>query len=332
MSTPSDPAAPEDRRLAWEDRLAPPMFFLSVLFLVILAGLFHHYPRLDPDDIQVTLILGGLGALWVVFLLEGIIRFRLRDRARPPWHPLWSAAACALLPPLRMGCRSQVRPNHVWLPRLGWQEVNNHLRLTLERVFSVPMICFALLVLPLMALEYWEADRIRAEPVLALWLDIGSSAIWLAFAIELFLMASLSDRPWRYCFYHWIDVTIVILPVFVFVPLFRLLRLGRVLRLEQLLRWGRLYRLQALLTHAWRSFLLLQIIQRLTGRSLEKQLKQRRDLLKAKEEELAELRREIQELEDRIAQRDLARKTAAPSAPGMASESEATRLDSPGLT
>ncbi len=310
MSTASDPAAREDVRRGWEDRLAAPMFFLSVLFLVVLAGLFHRYPRLDPEDTEVNLILGALGGLWLLFLLEAVVRFQLRDRGRPPWKPLGSAAACVLLPPLRMGCRSLVRPNSVWLPRLGWQEVNSHLRRTLERIFSVPMICFALLVLPILALEYWEADRIRAEPMLALWLDLGNSAIWLAFAIELFLMVPLADRPLQYCCYHWIDVAIVVLPAVALMPLFRLLRLGRILRLEQLLRWGRLYRLQALFWHAWRSFLLLQVIQRLTGRSLEKQLKQHRDLLRAKEEELAELRQDIQELEQRIAQRDRERKAA----------------------
>src|SRR5262249_3808177 len=157
-----------------------------------------------------------------------------------------------------------------------------HLRRTLERVFSVPMIFFALMVLPLLALEYFEAEKIRAEPVLALWLDVGTSVIWLAFAIELILMLAVSERPWRYGFLHWIDVAIVLLPAVELLPLFRLLRLGRILRLEQLLRWGRLHRLQALVARGWRAVLLLQVVQRLTGRSLDRQLKRLHDLLQAK--------------------------------------------------
>jgi hypothetical protein len=293
-------AAPEDDRRTWEDRLAGPMFFLAVLFLVVLAGLIHRYPRLDPTDPEAYLIQGGLAVLWLVFLLEAVFRFRLRDRGRP-WKPLVAALACGLLPPLRMGCRSQVRPNHLWLPMLGWQEINSHLRRTLERIFSVPMIVFALMVVPLLALEYYEAEKIRAEPVLALWLDVGTSVIWLAFAIELILMVAVSDRPWRYCFLHWIDVAIVLLPAVELLPLFRLLRLGRVLRLEQLLRWGRLHRLQALVARGWRAFLLLQIVQRLTGSSLDRKLKQLQELLQAKEEEVADLRDEIKEIEERIA-------------------------------
>jgi hypothetical protein len=313
MTAPIDPAAaPDKARRTWEDWLAGPMFCLAVLFLVVLAGLIHRYPRLGPTDPEVYLIQGGLGALWLVFLLEAGLRFRLRDRGRPAWRALAAAAACALLPPLRMGCRSRSRPNHLWLPGLGWREINSRLRRTLERAFSVPMIFFALLVLPLLALEYYEADRIRAEPTLALWFAVGTSVIWLAFAVELVLMVAVSDRPWRYCFLHWIDVAIVLLPAVEMLPLFRLLRLGRVLRLEPLLRWGRLARLQALGSHGWRAFLLLQVVQRLTGRSLEGRRKQLQELLQAKEEEVADLRREIKELDERIVRRAVSRKSASP--------------------
>jgi voltage-gated potassium channel len=277
------------------------MFFMSVLFLVVLAGLIHRYPHLHQDSIEAYLIESALGGLWLIFLIEAAMRYRLRDRSRRTWKPRLAAVACALLPPLRMGCRSQVRADQIWLPRLGWQPIDGHLRRTLEQVFSVPMIVFALMVLPLLALEFYESDKIRAQPLLALWVDIGTSVICLAFAVELILMLAVSDRPWRYCLFHWIDVAIVLLPAIDMLPAFRLLRLGRVFRLEQLLRWGRLQRLQALATRGWRAFLLLQLIQRLGGHSLERRRKKLGDLLHAKEEEVAELRREIQELDERIA-------------------------------
>jgi voltage-gated potassium channel len=299
------PAAAADGRQTWEDRLAGPMFFLAVLFLVVLAGLIHRYRHLGATDPEAYLIRGVLAGLWVVFLVEAVVRFALRDRTRPAWKALGGVAVVALVPPLRMACRSQVRPNHIWLPGLGYQEITGRLRRTLERAFSIPMIFVALMVLPLLVLEYFEAAK---HPVLILWLDVGTSVVWLAFAVELIVMLAVSDRPWRYCFLHWIDVAIVFLPAVELLPLFRLLRLGRVLRLEQLLRWGRLARLQAVLAHCWRAFLLLQIVQRLTGRSLEHRRKQLQDLLHAKEEEVADLRREIQELEVLIAQKAIHRK------------------------
>jgi voltage-gated potassium channel len=298
-------AAAPDKRRTWEDWLAGPMFCLSLAFLVVLAGLIHRYPKLQPDDPEAYLILGTLGTLWVVLLVETAIRFVLRDREAPVWKPLAAALARGLVPPLRLGCQSQARPHHIWLPALGWRKIDTHLRNSLERFFSVPMIFFALMVLPLYILEIYWADAVRAEPALALGLDIGTSAIWLAFSVELILMVAVAAQPVKYCFRHWIDVAIVLLPLVEVLPLFRLLRLGRVLRLEQLLRWGRLQRAQTLAMRGWRAVLLLQLVQRLTGRSPEHQLKQLRELLDAKEEEVADVHREIKELEERIARKAL---------------------------
>jgi voltage-gated potassium channel len=312
MTESLETAAADDRRPTWESRLAGPMFILSLAFLVVLAGLIHRFPRLDRGDPEGYLILGALAALWLVFLVEAAFRILLHDRARHGWKPLAAAVACALLPPLRMGSPSMVRPDHLWLPGLGWRKFDSHLPTALDRFFSVPMVCFALLVLPLFVLEHYWAEEVRAEPVLALGLDVGTSVIWLAFTVELILMVAVADRPARYCLRHWIDVAIVVLPAFEVLPLLRLLRLGRVLRLEQLLRWGRLQRLHALGMRGWRAFLLLQVVQRLIGRSPERQLKQLQELLQAKEEEMADLRREINELAERIARKALSRKAALP--------------------
>ena len=316
MTEPSDPsAAAGNARRTWEDLAAAPMFFLALLFLVALAGLIHRYPRLDPDGLEAWLLCGGLGALWLVFPLEAALRFRLRDRARPAGKALRTALACGLLPPLRMGSRSQARPNHIWLPALGWREVDDRLRRGLERFFSLPMIFFALMVLPLFALEYYWAEQVHAHPALALGLDVGAAAIWLAFTVELVLMVAVSDRPVRYCLLHWVDVAVVLLPVVEALPLLRLLRLGRGLRLEPLLRWGRLHRLRALAARGWRASLLLQLAQRLTGRSPEHRLQQLRELLQAREEEVADLRREIEGLEARIARTAVRREAALSPTP-----------------
>jgi voltage-gated potassium channel len=295
----TDPAAVPDRRHISADRFAGPMFFLSLAFLIVLAGLFHRLPHLDPTDPERFLILGALAVLWIVFVAEAVLRFRLRDREQSIWKPLAVSLGGMLLPPLRLACRSRVRPNHIWV--FGWRPIDTHLRNNLERFFSVPMVILAFMVLPLFVLEYYWADAVRAEPNLALGLDIGTSFIWLAFSVELTLMLAVAERPMRYCLAHWIDVAVVVLPAMEVLPLFRLLRLGRVLRLEQLLRAGRLYRLQALAMRGWRAILLLQIVQRVFRRSAEHHRRELRELLEAKEEEVAELRDEITKLDARMA-------------------------------
>jgi voltage-gated potassium channel len=296
------------------------MFFLALLFLIVLAGLLHRYPHLSPHDPEAQLIGGLLGGLWLVFLLDALLRFWQRDRQRSAGKALASSLACALLPPLRMGCRSLTRLSDIWLPGLGWQCCDAHLSRRLERLFSVPMILFALMVLPLFVIELSWGEQVRAEPALALALDMASAAIWLAFSVELILMVAVTDRPVRYCLVHWIDMAIVLLPAVEVMPLFRLLRLGRVLRLEQLLRWGRLQRVQTVAVRGWRAMLLLQIVNRLMGRSLEYRLRQLKELLQAREDELDSLRQEIRDLEERIAREKLARPSAA--APGPRAEPE----------
>ncbi len=306
---------PSGARRSWDNWLAGPMFVLALMFLVVVAGLIHRYPRIDPNDPEAYLILGVLGVLWLPILLEAV----LRRSNNSTWRSVLATVACVLVPPLRMGRRGVDRPNHIWLPILGWREVDNRLRRKLEQFFSIPMVGFALMVLPLLALEYFWAEKILEEPVLALWFDIGTAVVWLAFSVELIVMVAVSERPLRYCFLHWIDVAIVLLPAIEVLPLFRLLRLGRLLRLEQLLRWGRLQRLQVLATRGWRALLVLQIVHRLTGRSAEHRLERLRELLHAKEEEVADLREEIKELEDRISRKKVHRpvdKSAVLSRPG----------------
>jgi hypothetical protein len=141
---------------------------------------------------------------------------------------------------------------------------------------------------------------VRQYPWLQFWLEAGNALVWFAFTLEFIIMLAVAKHRFRYVLTHWIDLAIILLPLVHFLPLFRMLRLGRVLRLEQLSRLGRLYRMQGVALRAWRAFLLLQLIQRILGTSLEKQLERLRELEQAKLEELEELREEIAQLELRL--------------------------------
>jgi voltage-gated potassium channel len=134
----------------------------------------------------------------------------------------------------------------------------------------------------------------------------------MAFAIEFLIMVSVAEKKFRYCSLHWVDLAIILLPVIFLMTLVirewaevaPLARGFRLLRLSQLSRMGRVYRMQGLALKAWRAFLVLEVIQRLTGKTLDKQLKQLEELLLAKEEEVRELRTEIADLKRRMAAQD----------------------------
>jgi voltage-gated potassium channel len=291
------------------DRLLGPLFFfLSVAFLILTAGVIHRLGHGGLTTLEAEVLFWGLLLVWPVFVAEALLRLMA---ARRPESSLWQRLAAfltvCLIPALRLGGRAYADPAKIWLPKLGWTTVDHHLRTRLERFISIPMIVIALMVLPFLAMEYFWLPQVRANFALSLVLDIGTSAIWLAFALEFIVMVSVADDKTRYCLHNFMNLAVVFLPLVDFLPLLRLARLARVLEAQQLGKLGRLYRLRGLIARIWRAVLLLEMIQRLFGGYRERRLKRLKQLLIAREEELADLRQEIAELESKLAGQKLVR-------------------------
>ncbi|MER3440586.1 MAG: hypothetical protein C4296_04330 [Gemmataceae bacterium] len=236
-------------------------FGLCLLFLGIVAGLTHRLRHPEVTPLEISIMKWSLIVTWPIFLADGAIRLWLCYGTQRWRTCLGAVAAMVLFPPLRLGARGYIRGDYIWLPVAGWRVVDKALCRDLERFFSVPMIVIAALVVPLLVIEYgWS--HVRSIPALALALDIGSAAIWFAFAVEFALMISVTPHKLQYCLRNWVDVLIVALPLFEAMPALRLLR---VLWLQQLTRMGSAYRLRALVMKAWRAFLVLDLVQRLGG-------------------------------------------------------------------
>jgi voltage-gated potassium channel len=278
--------------------LAPPMFWLAIAFLAISAGVIHRIGQGHTTLFEAEVIVWSLLLLWPVFILDGLVRLVVcRRPAMPLSHALLSFLLLCVAPPFRLGARSYADPERFWLPWAGWNRVDRALRVRLERFFSVPMIVIALMVLPLLAMEFFWLEAVRGHFLLSLALDVGSSIIWMAFTVEFVLMVSVSREKLWYCLRHWMDLAVVALPLVDFLPILRLIRLTRVLEVQQIMRLGRLFRLRGLLLKIWQAVLLLEMIQRLLGDYKKKRLQRLRDRLVEREEELTELRREIADLE-----------------------------------
>ncbi len=291
--------------LAWDRRVAAEMFWLSIFSLLCLAGVLHLHDKPEYQPIFIVCGLGFLGiypACWVDAVWSG--RYGSRQ-GRTRWF-------YCLLPPLRLGARDHATGKNIWLPGWGWQSVGRDLEQRLERVSSVPMVLMALMVLPVIGVEYFWKERIDADPLLSGLLNGAGGLIWFAFAGEFILRFSIAQSKWSYVRTHFIDLAIVLLPLFSFL---QALRLGRLLRLQQLTRTARLYRLRGVALRAWRALLLIDAISRILNGPPEKRLVKLRATLVQKEHELADLRAEIAKLEAA---------TASPcdsSAPAMAGES-----------
>lgn len=316
MSPPDPPAAaapvvvappgPPPTPTRAETHLARAMFALAALDLLLLAGLVHRArePEVTPLELEVLSI--GLGALWPVFAAEAAVGLARRG----PGRPLRPAALRALLvlffPPFRMAS-ADPRTGLVWLPRLGWQPPGKELYGRIDRGFGGPMILVALLILPVLGVEYFQAERVKNDPRLALALHIGTAVIWVAFATEFVLESSVHPRPLRFLKERWLDLAIVLLPALEVIltrvvdaaPLARLLRLGRALSPEQLTALNKAYRLRGVVTKGWQAFLLIGGVNRFLGNADAVRLRAVEAEIAELEERLADLRKEAEGLRAR---------------------------------
>jgi voltage-gated potassium channel len=282
--------------------LGPTFFFLAVAFLILAAGVCHRLSHTGFTGFEADVLFWGLVLLWPVFVLEGVLRLLACRRPGSGFgQRLVAFAGLCFFPAIRLGGRAYADSEKIWLPGLGLVTVDGRLRGRLERLISVPMIIIASLMLPLLAMEYFWLEQVRSQFALSLVLDIGTSVVWLAFALEFIVMVSVANDRTRYCLQHWLDLAVVCLPLVDFLPILRLLRLSEFLELQQLGRLSRLYRLRGLLARTWRAVLLLEMIQRLRGRYCERHLQRLKESLRACQDEMAALQEEIAEIEKRLA-------------------------------
>jgi hypothetical protein len=292
-----------------ENRLAPIMFWLSFAYLVAFAGLVHRANQPEATNFELQLIVKCLVGLWPIFVIEAVIAFLRRDRSLPTRRYLPRLLLVGLIPFTRMGW---IHPatGMIWLPKLGWHPSGKALLKTLEKVFGIPMLVFAFLILPVLGAEYMAHDTARQSvPGFALAVDLGVAIIWIAFATELVIKAWAAPRTFTYLKEKWLDVAIVVLPTLeVFLtrvvdaaPLARLLRMGRAFSPDQVARLGKVYRLRGLLMKGWHAFLLIEGVARITGRTPEKRLLQIEEQIADLETVLDELRAERDALRERIA-------------------------------
>lgn len=308
--------ATSEFRKKLDERLAMPMVVLSFIFLLLVGVLVHGF---EAPDLKRTAawfaLLAAFLALWPVFLVEFLVHLLLRERKKGFGRREWYGLLTCLIPPLRIGARVQAMGGTIWIPFLGFRPVNRELRQQLERVFSVPMIVIAVMILPLLALEYgpWQWARdLREHPWVVDFLYVSTVVIWFAFAVEFVVMHAVSANKVAYCARQWLDLTIVLVPLLMFLGNLGFLRLSRLARLEQLGRLARVYRFRGLWMRAWRAVILLELINRLLS-TPQKRITKLRDRIALKEEEIRELQKEIRALEEKMEAKQPA--TPAPAEP-----------------
>ncbi len=323
-----------DMRQRIAARTAKLMFSLSLIFLLcqaVLVVLWVDVPmlvenamgKLDPNSVQAVELRLSLAkpvvsesfqsatlflmlAIWPFVVLESSFHWISRpwDKATGKYH-LFGLMFC-ICPSLRMCARSLELGDRIWLPGMGFRQVNRRLRTRLERQFSVPMILIALLIMPVLIVEFFMKTQVAQYGWLRLLLHFSTGAIWFAFAAEFILMVAVADKKLDYCKNHWLDLAIIVLPFISFLRTLRVLKASRAIRLiqvSQITRFARIYRLRGTAVKALRALILLELFQRLAG-GPERSIKRMQMRLVEMEEEAKDLRRKIARLQRRQRQQE----------------------------
>jgi len=321
------------------DEFALPMFLLSVLFLLLLAGIIVTWvdiPRVaelaqletqaengvtdttevvatnaqtDDDAVELASKAHNIGlsffiallCIWPLFWLEYAYNYttiKRRDGSRD--FAVQPLLAC-LIPPLRIGTVSPAWDKRLWLPSLSWQHPGRELSSLLERIFSKPMLIIALLILPILLIEFVFKGAVQQHFWLRLVLHLATGFIWLAFAFEFIIMVSATDKKIAYVKKNWIDLAIILIPLISFLRTLRVLRLAKLAKIQKIARLGRVYRVRSLGMKAMRAMMMFGFINKILKITPEKRLVKLNAELQERSIEMDELKAEISELEESIA-------------------------------
>ena len=291
MTTGTPPQDARSRSLRlWDERTGPEMFWLSVLSLSLLAGMFHINDRPQHMAVFNSCLLGFLG-LYPAYWVDCFWATRLHSRDRG-YHWLY-----ALFPPFRLGAKDHQTNQQIWLPGLGWQEVGFELERRIKHALKVPMIIMALLILPLLAAEYFCSARLGNDHLLAGLTAAASGLIWAAFTAEFILMAAISRSKFDYCKQHFLELLIILLPA---LGALGTIQLGRELRINQITKAANLYRLRGLAIRSWQSLTMFETVDRVLSGPPRKRIEKLKLLMEIKQDELAQLEKRIRHIESRI--------------------------------
>ncbi|MEO1615785.1 MAG: potassium channel protein [Planctomycetota bacterium] len=255
---------------------------------------------------QLVLLL--MAFIWIVVIAETMWHWSTR-----PWNPttrrnhLHGILFC-ICPALRMCARSPEMNGRIWLPGFGWRQGGRRLQRQLERKFSVPMMIIALMIMPILIVEFFLKDQVAAYGWLRFLLHFGTGVIWFAFAAEFILMVSIAEKKIEYCKEHWIDLAIILLPLVSFLrtlSLAKVTRLADLMRIQQITNLARAYRLRGTALKAFRVLILFELTERLLRVSDERKIEKLEKELAENEKQCRVLRQKIAKLrirqeEDRL--------------------------------
>jgi len=290
--------APQQNTLSRYDSWATPIFFfLSLLMLMLGAAIINAITH-DEDNVMVIIFTANVARIyalgWLLYLADflALIYLSRKNSEKMASAEFLFRVAALIFPPLRMASRHIQQVEITWLPFYGWTKSNEGLLIQLKKKFSIPMIVIALLIIPVLLVEWRYYDEVSAylDTDLSFVLDMVQAFIWMAFAFEFILMFSITNEKIEYIKNNWIDVLIILLP---FIAFIRTLRLIKIARLSQLARG---YKLRGLLMKARQGFVFASFFYRILTIKPDFQINNLRKKLENNQKEREKIEEDLMEL------------------------------------
>jgi len=286
----------------YDARTAPYAFFLGIISLLLIGAV---VTALTEDDLSpffqrlLPWLLGVTGFFQLLNWVDTGVLFFKRSRGEERMNK--SERNLRLLslvfPPLRIGSRNIVSAQYIWVPFWHWCKVNKGLFDDLKRRFILPMIGIALLIVPVLLIEWKLMDYVKSEwPDLRIDLILESvqTFIWCAFTFEFLLMISISDRKFNYVKKNWIDLLIILLP---FVSFLRTLRISQIARLKYATRS---FKMRSVITKARQGLIFVDFLQRILRLRPESEVKRLYRLLRENQHDREGLEKKLSKVADLI--------------------------------
>jgi voltage-gated potassium channel len=212
-----------------------------------------------------------------------------------------------LLPPLRLATRRCNQPDFIWL--FTWRFIDSSFYTELEKRFLLPILLLSLFMTPFWVTELFSPDQLNNHALLYHIVNLGNALVWELFVIEFIIMFSIAEKKLYYLKKHWLELFIIILPMFALVRIligrYALLRQLKLINSKNLLkiivrirRILNIYRARSVFNRILRIFIVINVVKRFyQHRHPQKYLALLQEKLAKKQQEIADIHQQIQETE-----------------------------------
>lgn len=279
----------------YDARSAPWVFCLASFALICIGLLVTAMAEedLSPTYTQIIPFADWLtGGLYLLFIADFFVMLYLKNQSRQKANrtALIFRLVSLVFPPFRIGTRDIASGRYVWIPFWQWSLVTAGLFTELKRRFILPMIFIALLIVPVLVVEWKFMDDAEALlPDLDLELIMASvqDIVWTAFTFEFLLMFSVTNEKLKYCKKNWIDLLIILLP---FVSFLRTFRFSQIARLKYATRS---FKLRGVITKTREGLIFIDFVRRIFRMKPESELRRIQKLLRDNERERRNLEQKL---------------------------------------